>query len=371
MLRTLLTPLSAHFALSPRAEASTDTTHESDALTPEDFTRDVLVELMKKSVERLKVADGLSMKTEVLVEIHKIMLEDARTKDVFREMDGFLVVMNALSTLPAADPAKEAKFSDKMRTEIVEAARLVFMILSEAMFQHQENAEYFKCSVGYESLSEAMLGLVSNTTISNDVIGFLVSLALHKFSMSGIFEFAPNTDYAELDRSIRDFEPAFGLIQQPDALLVLYNFLPLVSTNGPALRYCIYRLLERLSYHNHRNHCILNSIGLVEPLFHQYCKLKDDASVSKQERQIVQKLLRRLADAGTTTDHARLMFQRVVRADDTLDTDVLEVLRAGMKVKWPEHFSLESPAALRIWKEGARALPSTGFTFMVINASSH
>lgn len=72
------------------------------------------------------------------------MLEDARTKDVFREMDGFLVVMNALSTLPAADPAKEAKFSDKMRTEIVEAARLVFMILSEAMFQHQENAEYFK-----------------------------------------------------------------------------------------------------------------------------------------------------------------------------------------------------------------------------------
>lgn len=65
MLRTLLTPLSAHFALSPRAEASTDTTHESDALTPEDFTRDVLVELMKKSVERLKVADGLSMKTEV------------------------------------------------------------------------------------------------------------------------------------------------------------------------------------------------------------------------------------------------------------------------------------------------------------------
>ena len=38
---------------------------EDDHPAPEDFARDVLVEVMRKSVERLKMAEGLRARTEV------------------------------------------------------------------------------------------------------------------------------------------------------------------------------------------------------------------------------------------------------------------------------------------------------------------
>ena len=305
--------------------------------------------------------------------MHKIMLEDAATKDVFREMDGFLVVMSVLSTLQAVD-------DEVAKTEVLEATRLAFVMLSESLEDHADNQEYFKVcidwgtrpclidvqnSVGFESLGEAMATLVNDTATIRHTLGFLVSLGLHKFSMSGIFDFGDETDYTLLDHRIRDFEPAFGPIRHPQAFRLLFDFLPQAAADGRALRYSILKLLERLSYHSHRNHCLLSSIGLVEPLFRTYCEWKEDAGISKPERQIVQKLLRRLVDVGTGTDEARVMFQSVVREDGTLDADVLEVLRAGMKVKWPEHLSLESCAAIQVPHHDTRGLPLQGFTFMV------
>lgn len=68
MLQSLLTPLRARFDNSHRPE----TTFESvtavtvdDGVAPEDFARDVLIELMRNSVEELKVADNIRSRTEV------------------------------------------------------------------------------------------------------------------------------------------------------------------------------------------------------------------------------------------------------------------------------------------------------------------
>lgn len=67
MFRTLFTPLSARFSLpsplSPRL--SQETPEEPDELDPEDFARDVLVELMRNATERLKTADSLAERIEV------------------------------------------------------------------------------------------------------------------------------------------------------------------------------------------------------------------------------------------------------------------------------------------------------------------
>lgn len=69
MLKSFLTPLRARFDVSPRpdiafqiqpAEISVD-----DEVAPEDFAKDVLVELMRNSVENLKVADEVRSRTEV------------------------------------------------------------------------------------------------------------------------------------------------------------------------------------------------------------------------------------------------------------------------------------------------------------------
>ncbi|KAH9896772.1 beach-domain-containing protein [Cubamyces lactineus] len=361
MLRTLLTPLSARFSLpsplSPRP--STEALEEPDELDPEDFARDVLVELMRNATERLKTADSLPERIEVLNEIHKIMLQDACTKDVFREMDGFLVLMSVLSTIHPTF-TKETR-EEAASSELLEATRLVFVILSEVLHKHNENAAYFKTAVGHESFAQATLALVSDARTIKQTVSFLTCLALHNFAWSRFFLHITGADYAAVDAKFQEFSTQLGLIHVPEALLVLYDAVTRPTQENALLRYMGTKLLERLTLHKHRNQCVLSSLGLERSLFERLCGSK---ALVQQERKVVQKLLKRLLDHNVRTEDARLMFQRVIRKDDTLDPDVLEVLRAGMKVRWPEHFSLESPAAIRLTKTGTRALPATGFTFL-------
>ena len=73
MFRQLLTPLSAAFSLpqlSPRPSSTSfphngSDDHADDSLDPEEFARDVLIQLMRNAVENLKAAEGLRAKAEV------------------------------------------------------------------------------------------------------------------------------------------------------------------------------------------------------------------------------------------------------------------------------------------------------------------
>ena len=81
---------------------------------------------------------------QVLVEVHGIMVQDACTKDVFREMDGFLVLMSVLSTIQPGHSWSVAEAGDQIVHEVLEAVRLVFAIISEAMDNHKANASFFE-----------------------------------------------------------------------------------------------------------------------------------------------------------------------------------------------------------------------------------
>lgn len=66
MFRTLLSPLSSRFPLTPRPDITSHSLPDVvEEETPEDFARDVLLEVMRNAVERLKVAAGLNERTEV------------------------------------------------------------------------------------------------------------------------------------------------------------------------------------------------------------------------------------------------------------------------------------------------------------------
>lgn len=157
MLRTLLTPLRARFDTSPRLPPQNTPEIHQDELTLEDFARDVLVELMRNSVEELKQAESFDdrMKvcmslglmihsfhlavSQILAEIHRIMNQNSYTKDVFREMDGFLGLYNVLSMLRTSDSSNREEENKKLHR-----VRLVLEIMSDATFEHDENARFFK-----------------------------------------------------------------------------------------------------------------------------------------------------------------------------------------------------------------------------------
>jgi hypothetical protein len=307
------------------------------------------------------------------------MLENACTKEVFREMDGFLAIINILSTLRMyREENLTTERKEQVLGETIEAARLVFVIASEAMSDDENNSQYFEVRlipsirsvlillqhhVGYESLAQALQPLVMDAQFKDPLLGFLFSLALHDFSISSLFMSLRNTEHSDLDSRIKDIELRLGLIAQPGAIGILLDLLPKRSEDS-MLHYVVYRLLEWLSALKHRNKVILSGLGILGRLFQTFTSHDGSHGTSKEQR-VIQKLLRRILDLGATTVDTRIMFQSAITPDGTLDTDVLEMIRGGIRSRWPDHFSFEKRASLNFCEENTKGLPTSGFTFMV------
>jgi len=81
------------------------------------------------------------------------MLQHEVTKNVFREMDGFLVLMSVLSTI---------HHTQDDHTAAIETTRLVFVVLAEATTDHPHNSDFFRvcnlkyCSYATDSLTNAL-----------------------------------------------------------------------------------------------------------------------------------------------------------------------------------------------------------------------
>lgn len=202
-----------------------------------------------------------------------------------------------------------------------------------------------------------------DTRVQDQILGFLFSLALNDFSISSLFMSLRATECGDLDSRIKDIEVRLGLIARPGAVGILLDFLPRLSEDS-MLHYVVYRLLERLSALKHRNKIVLSGLGILGRLFQTFTLQKRSSAASREQR-IIQKLLRRILDLGATTVDTRIMFQSAVASDGTLDGDVLEMIRGGIKSRWPDHFSFEKRAALKFHEENTKGMPTSGFTFMV------
>ncbi|KAJ7143646.1 beach-domain-containing protein [Mycena filopes] len=373
MFRTLLTPLRLRFDSSPRSAVTNHVTTPSipdeEELDPEDFARDVLIELMRLAVDKLKLAPTTHERVEVLVEIQRIMTQDTlgATKDVFREMDGFVGLMGALST------AHEGQSSQSSVAETVECSRLAFIITSDAITDHPENADYFKTRVGYSSLATAVQTLVADPATVDHTLGLVLAFAFRNFAVASLFKSLRAA--ADVDAVLRDTVARLGTIKRPGAMALLVRLAePHLLTGAdtdPGMRYAVLKLYELLSATTHRNHVVLSSFApLTASLLKRFCDTTANTT-APLERNVLQKLLRRLLDMGATPAVARLLFQAVVKAQDgkdgtlSLDAELLELIRYAMKSRWLEHFSLESPAALALTEEGVKGLPVPGFTFMI------
>ena len=76
---------------------------------------------------------------QVMGEIQRIKIEDACTKDVFRELDGVLLLINVLAVLNVY-----LNMDGHTITETEEGERLAFMLLAEALQGHLANQVYFE-----------------------------------------------------------------------------------------------------------------------------------------------------------------------------------------------------------------------------------
>ncbi|KAL4258196.1 Beach-domain-containing protein [Pleurotus pulmonarius] len=361
MFRTLLTPLRSRFEPSSPTVPPPGDGHDDD-VSPEDFARDVLIQLMRNSIESLKLAENESSQVQSLAEIHGIMLQNSCTKDVFRELDGFLFLIKALSTTQLQSNGPVIEPEDQLVERAIQTARLVFAILRDAMKDHPGNATYFRTSVGYDSLAQSLSSLVSNGKTRPDVLGLVLSLLLQDAWFSESFVKLASTDDGELDTQISEVCSKIGPIRRPGAVNILWDILPRIPAEDHSSRMVFFKVFEQLCRFSHRNQAVLSTSGIIKPLLGYYYGSRTE--ISAKERQVVSKLLKKLLDMGATTPEARFIFQRAVKRDDSLDVDILESIRSGMKSRWPEHFSMESAASICLSGVNSKVLTS-GFSIMM------
>lgn len=210
--------------------------------------------------------------------------------------------------------------------------------------------------MGYQVLARAVNTLATNPETADVTIGTILSFALNDFAMVPVFISTRQATQETRDATLTTYFKRMGNIVRPEALKIIWDLLS--STSDHVLRYAILKTFEHLSQSSHRNHIVLGTLDLSAfELFR--------TSTNTDERHVTQKLLRKLMDAGPATKEARYIFQKALNPDDTINLEVLELIRVGMKARWPTHFSLEEKAYISVREPPARGLPSTGFTVMV------
>ncbi|KAJ3782992.1 hypothetical protein GGU10DRAFT_317611, partial [Lentinula aff. detonsa] len=189
---------------------------------------------MRNSIERLKETDGVDDTNELLSEIQRIMSLEARTKDVFRELDGFLILVGLLSTvldvcererrrkregtgtgtgtgtrrrerererestgtgdrfsipliieppssssspLPSSSPKSSSSETSPYPPPLLTTS-LIFQITSLALTHHAPNMHYFHTHVGYDALRSALEELVRDEEMRVGTLVLLFSFAV-------------------------------------------------------------------------------------------------------------------------------------------------------------------------------------------------
>ncbi|KAG8759860.1 hypothetical protein FRC14_004821 [Serendipita sp. 396] len=367
MFRNLLTPLTSKFVFPNATVEPQEAIQEEEEQSPEDFVRDARIEEMRIVLEDIKttsIEDGFRI-FQVTADIHRIMVEEPRTKDVFRELDGFLVVVGMLSALGPQGEGETAPINSEQQMETI---RLAFAIVSEGMRDHPVNTDYFNKQVGYALLKQAITPLITDQRTAAQVVGYLLALCLHNFSVSNLFvdlrASLPST--AKVDSIIGQNEYRLGKVRLPQIILVIMEMVDSLPRDDSLLPYATLKLVERLVSLNHRNHSMLNEVGLVRHVFSKlYARGINMDDIDDAERSVLQRMLRRLLEMGASTAETRTIYQRVVNPDLTIDGEILDILRSAKRAKFPEYFSFDGPASLQLNEDGGRTFPCPlGFTFM-------
>lgn len=96
------------------------------------------------------------------------MVEEPRTKDVFRELDGFLVMVGMLSALALPEVQGQTIIDPEQQMEIT---RLAFAIISEAMRDHFTNSTYFNVSTSVSEFAKKLTVAIETSRLCTTTTG--------------------------------------------------------------------------------------------------------------------------------------------------------------------------------------------------------
>ncbi|KAN0082499.1 hypothetical protein V8E55_008294 [Tylopilus felleus] len=362
MLRSLLAPL----------RNLQDHTHQS---TPNDAQSPILVATtegdtlatpVKALLEELKLTEDTHSRITVLQSLLAIIGEHSEALDAFRGADGFLVLMHVLSTLPATSSALS---SPQSTHQVLDCIQFAFMLTSKALDRHSINLTFFEEYVGYAALSDACDALIKHPITFEKTLGCLLSLSVRDFAVVDLFVTLPAYchDLHELDVHFLEFAPSLGTIHLPRVFKIVWELLLGCLATNASLRLIVYKILEHMTQSSHHNLAVLSMLGVLTPMFSSFISSSavDQLGSHAAERRLQCKIIKRLFEMGASTQDAQRLFQCAVKEDKSLDTEIIDLIRTGLRSKWPPHISFQDMSTVTMSLGGLTTLPPSGFTFML------
>ncbi|KAI9573033.1 hypothetical protein HD554DRAFT_2058344 [Boletus coccyginus] len=325
-----------------------------------------LASQVKSLVEELKSAEDTHSRITILYSIQSIIGDHSWALDAFREADGFLVLMHVLSTLPATPSALSSPQSIQ---QVFDCMQLSFTLTSKALDRHPVNLVFFEEYVGYATLSDACDALIKHPVTFEKTLGCLLSLSVHEFAAVDLFVTlqASCRDLGELDIHFLEFATSLGTIYLPGVFKIVWEaVLGYLATNA-RLRLILFKILEHLTQSSHRNLAILSMLGILTPMFSSFISSTsvDQLGPHAAERRLQCKIIKRLFEMGASTQDAQRLFQCAVKEDKSLDTEMIDLIRSGLRSKWPPHISFQDTSVVTMPLGGWTTLPTSGLTFML------
>lgn len=162
--------------------------------------------------------------------------------------------------------------------------------------------------------------------------------------------------------------PRPSSIRLPHVFEIAWQAIVPALAPGASARDVVLRILAYLTgpLSPHRNIAVLSIVGALSPLFALFSVGRSEKqSPQRMDRRSLARMLERLVEMGASTQDVRKLLQCVVAEDGALDSEMLELISAGAKARWPAHVSLQSSASISVPLSALKSLPASGFTVMV------
>ncbi|CAE6467269.1 unnamed protein product [Rhizoctonia solani] len=337
MLKSLLTPLKTRFeeAVSLRNNEVPEPVPES----PEDFERDARIETMRMVVQSINAVEDDTARMDLLGEASRLMLIDATTKDVFREMDGFLVLMSFLST-------SAFSASDSPAT----AFDLVMQVFSTAMVDHPINQTHFKHNVGYSALESSASDYLNRPEQGTKAM-VLSSFAAFVFQLPSLTAFLPTIDapsHGDSDATVAPIGDYITQLDTPSARISHPLAIPILlrltwSLSNETYSLAMAKLFDRIAAVSYANRATMAGSGIVRLVWDRLYPLLAAKSISTmdlpvQESHALQKLLRRVLDVGAPLSDLKHLFKRTASSGG-VGLKALSALKGNPQARWPSFLS--------------------------------
>ncbi|KAG8984948.1 hypothetical protein FRB94_005904 [Tulasnella sp. JGI-2019a] len=356
-----------------------------EAPPPENYARDALMEVMRRATEAFKEADTEPERLQQLQDVLRIMADTPEAKDIFRQSDGFLAIVNMLSNLrysphPGDDTPRPGQATHNY-SPFSESLRMVFMVLCEAMKNHPANAYEFETLVGYDVFRHTLEALISfDKRTIREVSGYLLCLATENFGLVNCFEddddvLGSSSGNDRTGSKVTALDPDALSLHNPAAILCMIELQR--SFPSASVIATTFKIVERMVFSSHRNQALLNQAGLCRLLSRELSSSPSILSV--HDTASIQRTLRRVLEIGLNFDEAEEMFKAMVIQSDSdstppsLNGEVLECVKGGMRTAgiWPQFISFgggfagKSGIELENARSRGRTFPSAlGYTYM-------